>query len=119
MEKDKRILIVDKDTDFLGELANFLLADGYRNVKLASSYSEVLSLIEQIRFDVVLMDIFAPALKGMNYAQEIKRVMPETRVFLMIEPEHQKMIKGEVLNKVKCLLKPFMKQYLLTSISES
>ena len=118
MDKDKRILIVARDTDFLNELANFLLADGYRNVKLASSYSDVLSMIKRIRFDVILMDIFAPALKGMNYAQEIKRMIPETRVFLMIEPEHQKQIKGEVLNKVKCLLKPFVKQYLLTSISE-
>ncbi len=118
MKKDKRILIVDRDTDSRSELANFLLAAGYRNIKLASSYPDVLSTIKRVRFDVVLMDIFAPDLKGLNYAQEIKGLMPETSVFLMIEPEHQKAIDKEISNEIKCVLKPSMKQYLLASICE-
>lgn len=118
MKKDKRILIVDRDTDFVNELTNYLLTAGYRNIESLDSYASALRRIKQNHFDIVLMDIFTSNMEGLDYAQKIKHLKPETKIFLMIEPEHQKLVDKELLRKAKfkCVLKPFIKQNLLESI---
>ena len=120
MEKDERILIVDGDADFVNELTNCLLAAGYRNIESAENHEDVLTTVKRDHFDVLMMDILAPAMKGLSYAREVKRLNPDTKIFLMIELEHQKMVSEKALSEanLKCVLKPFMKQHLLTSISE-
>ncbi|MBA7633211.1 hypothetical protein ES703_40773 [subsurface metagenome] len=115
MGKSKRILIVDRDTDFACQLTNFLLAGGYSNIESVNSYRDALISIRQNHFDIVLMDIFGPDMKGLDYAWEIKCLKPETKTFLMIEPEHQELINGRIKEKVKfdCLTKSTITKNLL------
>lgn len=118
MRKDKRILIVDRDTDFVDELTNYLLAGGCRNIESANSYKDGLRRMKKNHFDIVLMDIFAPDMEGFKYAREIRRFKPETEILLIIEPDHQELVNKELLweARFKCVLKPFIKQNLLESI---
>lgn len=110
-----RILIVDRDIDFVNELTNYLLAAGYRNILSVTKYNDALTVLKQDHFDIVLMEIFAPDLEGLNYAYEIKSLKPETKTFLMIEPEHQELINGKIKEKDKfdCLMKSTITQNLL------
>ena len=118
MRKDKRILIVDRDRDFVSELINYLLAGGYGNIESANSYSRALTRMRQNHFDIVLMDISAPDMEGFKYAREIRRFRPETETLLIIEPDHQELVNKKLLREArfKCVLKPFIKQNLLESI---
>jgi len=115
MKKNTRILVVDRDTDFVNELTNFLLASGYRNILSVSNYNDALTVLKQNHFGIVLMEIYAPDLKGLDYAWEIKRLKPKTKTFLMIEPEHQELINRRVEENLEfdCLMKSTITQNLL------
>lgn len=118
MEKNKRILIVDKDTDFVNELTNYLLAGGFRNIESTENIGKALARLKENYFDIVLMDVFSPEMKGIDYIQKIRCLKPEIKTFLMIEPEHQKLIDEKLLNKtdLKCVIKPLIKQSIFKSI---
>lgn len=120
MEKDNRILLVDRDTDFINELTNYLLAAGYKNIESIDNCASALTKLKLNHFDIVIMDIFAPDMKGLEYVRKIRKLKPEIKTFLMIKPEHKEIINKELLReaKLKCVLKPFIKQNLLNSIKE-
>lgn len=115
MGENKRILIVDRDTYFVNELINYLLAGGYRNIESVNSYRDAFAKLKQNHFDIVLMEIFAPGMKGFEYVQEIKNLSPEITMFLMIESDYQPKINGKIKKKVKfdCLVKSTITQNLL------
>ena len=115
MTKNMRILLIDRDIDFINKLTNFLLVSGYRNVLSVSNYNDALTVLKLNHYDIVLMEIFAPDKKGLDYAWEIKRLKPETKILLMIEPEHQPIINGKTKGKIKfdCLMKSTITQNLL------
>lgn len=96
MTNSTSILVVDRDLDFVNELTNFLLASGYRNILSVSNYDDALNMFKENHTDIVLMEVYAPDLKGLDYAREIKRLKPETKTFLMIKPEHKELINGNV-----------------------
>ena len=120
MGKSKRILIVDRDTDFACQLTNFLLAGGYSNIESVNSYRDALISIRQNHFDIVLMDIFDPDMKGFDYAWEIKRLKPKTKTFLMIEEEHQELINGKIKENLgfDCLMKSTIIQDFLDHLKD-
>ncbi|MCK4576589.1 hypothetical protein KAU34_09300 [candidate division WOR-3 bacterium] len=72
-------------------------------------------MLKQNNFDIVLMEIYAPDLEGLNSAWEIKRLKPEIETLLMIEPEQQQVINGrnKVKDKFDCLMKSTITQDLL------
>jgi len=115
VERDERILIVDRDRDFANELTNYLLAAGYRNIESMDDYPKALIRMRQNQFDIVLMDVFAPEMKGLEYLQEIRRLKPEIKTFLMIEPGHQPVVNGKIKEEVKfdCVVKSTITQNLL------
>jgi len=120
MEKDERILIVDRDRDFVNELTNYLLAAGYGNIESLDNCPDALIRMRQNHFDIVLMDVFAPEMKGLEYVEEIKRIKPDIKTFLMIQPAHQPVfnvkIKGEV--KLDCLMKSTITQNLVEHLRD-
>lgn len=118
MEKNKGILIIDKDTDFVNELTNYLLAGGFKNIESTESIGKALTRLKESCFDIVLIDVFSPGMKGINYIQEIKCLNPEIKAFLMIEPEHQERIDEKLLKKAKfkCVIKSLIKQSIFKSI---
>jgi two-component SAPR family response regulator len=115
MTENTRILVVDRDADFVNELTNFLLASGYRNILSVSNYNDALTVLKQNYFDIILMEIYAPDLKGLDYAREIKRLKPKTKTFLMIGLEYQELINRNVEGDLEfdCLMKSNITQDLL------
>ncbi len=115
MTENTCILVVDRDVDFVNELINFLLASGYRNISSASNYDDAFTVLKQNYFDIILMEIYSPDLKGFDYALGFKFLKPETKIFLMIEPEYQPVVseRNKLEGQFECLMKPTIAKDLL------
>jgi two-component system response regulator (stage 0 sporulation protein A) len=81
-----RIVIVDDNTDFRNILEIFLSsAADIRVVGTASDGIEAVSLIHDLRPDIVLLDMVLPRLDGLGVLKEIRQSLPENRpLFIMM-----------------------------------
>lgn len=81
MVKDK-ILVADDEQSMREFLEIMLKKEGYK-VTLASNGEEVIHLIENDLFDLVLLDIRMPKLDGITALKRIKAITPETIVIMI------------------------------------
>jgi DNA-binding NtrC family response regulator len=82
MTEPTKILLVDDDRNFRVTLADILRDQGYR-VHTAVTGTEALALSSQEEFDVVLMDVRLPDLKGIEVFRKIRKNREGLRVILM------------------------------------
>lgn len=71
MKSKGKILIVDDNSTHLFLLQNILLDEGYET-EITEDSSNVLNLIEEKDFQIVLLDIMMPELDGFQVLSEIK-----------------------------------------------
>lgn len=81
MLKDK-ILVADDEQSMREFLEIMLKKEGYK-VSLAANGEEVVKLIENDLFDLVLLDIRMPKLDGIATLKKIKAITPETIVIMI------------------------------------
>ena len=81
MIKDK-ILVADDEQSMREFLDIMLKKEGYK-VSLASNGEEVVKLIDNDLFDLVLLDIRMPKLDGISALKKIKSIAPETVVIMI------------------------------------
>ena len=81
MIKDK-ILVADDEQSMREFLDIMLKKEGYK-VSLASNGEEVVKLIDNDLFDLVLLDIRMPKLDGISALKKIKAIAPETIVIMI------------------------------------
>ncbi|MDZ7303013.1 MAG: sigma-54 dependent transcriptional regulator [candidate division KSB1 bacterium] len=82
MKNDKKILIVDDEDSFRNHLMRLFMRRGYA-VTDAATGNEALTLAEQKRFDIVLLDIVLPDLDGVEVLRTLKERTPDTQVIMM------------------------------------
>lgn len=87
MSKAMTILVVDPDQAFRESLANLLLVCGVERVEMASGAAEALEKIAGADFDVILMDIFIPEIKGLHFLKKLRKRIPKTKIIFMIEDQ--------------------------------
>ena len=80
---NKKILIVDDESDMLQLLKRSLEPDLNCRIDTASSAKEALKMISQQAFDLVLADIKMPEMDGLELLELIKRDNPELTVVMM------------------------------------
>ena len=80
--KDTAILVVEEDESVSAPLQAKLKQQGYR-VTVTKSPHDALELVEQIRFDLIFVDVNLPAMNGLELYLAIKRITPES-VAIMI-----------------------------------
>jgi two-component system response regulator PilR (NtrC family) len=81
MIKDK-ILVADDEQSMREFLDIMLKKEGYK-VSLASNGEEVVKLMDNDLFDLVLLDIRMPKLDGISTLKKIKAIAPETIVIMI------------------------------------
>ncbi|MBC8869069.1 MAG: response regulator [Planctomycetes bacterium] len=80
--KDTAILVVENDEGTADALSSGLKKQGYR-VTVTESPHDALELVEQIRFDLVFVDVNLPAMNGLELYLAIKKITPSA-VAIMI-----------------------------------
>ena len=92
---DKHVLIVDDARDILFLLTTTVkqLGPDYK-VSAANDGYEALEQIRQKKFDLVITDYMMPGMTGLELAQEVRQLSPETQVLLM--SAYDKGLQGQV-----------------------
>lgn len=132
MEKSqKKILILDDDSEMCSEISDTLRNEGY-NVSISKNGLEGFALIADNDFDVVLLDLKLPGLSGYDILDELKERKEELDVIVISgqhiaaqyvngehSPDKNDAQKYETLKKADGVLsKPFDMDILLTMLKE-
>ena len=68
---DARILIVDDQWANIDVLENFLLIKGYSNIRTTVYSREVISIVQEFKPDLILLDLMMPHISGFEVIQQI------------------------------------------------
>ncbi len=113
------ILIVDDVSINLQVLGNILKKSGYK-ISAALSGKQALTIIENTKPDLILLDIMMPEMDGFEVCKILKS-KPETKdipiIFLTAKTEKQDVIDGINLGAVDYVTKPFNSTELLARVN--
>jgi two-component system, NtrC family, response regulator HydG len=82
MEKVLRTLIVDDHVGMRTTLQDILEDEGYHVIS-ASSGDEAVEICQDIKFDIIIMDVKMPGINGVEAFRRIKAISKDTRVIMM------------------------------------
>jgi len=77
--KNRKIVIIDEDKKFLGELEEVLTASGYSPVVVNDAFSAV-DIVVQRKPDVILLELKMSSKNGFELANEMTRVFETQRI---------------------------------------
>ena len=77
-----RILIADDHT-LVAEAFKTLLEPDYQVVKLVADGRSLLAASKELKPDVVLLDLSMPVLNGLDAGQELKKLLPRTKLIVL------------------------------------
>ena len=101
-----RILLAEDDDSMRHYLSRALERTGYEVVSVDRG-TAALPLIEAERFDLLLTDIVMPEMDGIELAQIVAQVSPETRVMFITGFAAVTLRAERVAPEAKVLSKPF------------
>jgi two-component system, OmpR family, response regulator CpxR len=113
-----KVLIIDDEVEFSTTLAERLVLRDYEALA-ATSLKHVLSLIEEERPNVVLLDLKMPGIDGLELLRDIKKIDPGIQV-IVITGRTDPGILNDVLGAgaYDCLTKPADISQLMEKIEE-
>ncbi len=85
MNHHKHIILADDHCRFRGEIRKLLdEIPGLEVVAEVGDGNELFNLLESVRPDLILLDIYMPHLRAMEATQRIKSRYPEVKVIIMV-----------------------------------
>ena len=109
-------LIVDDDAEVRRMLTSILENDGY-SVEAVDNGRQALKTCEQLPFDVALVDINLPDVKGTELLHELKRMQPRmVKIIVTGEPSIENAVKALYEKADGFITKPFDPQELLDTV---
>lgn len=110
------VLIVDDEQDFATTLAERLRLRSY-NARVVTAPGETLALVDELRPDVVLLDLNLPGISGIEILMTLRNVSPEVEVILLTgHMDIARSIEGLRLDSFHYIFKPFDIQELTGKI---
>lgn len=103
---DTAILVVEDDVETASSVRDNLTSRGYR-VTVTPSPHDALELIEQIRFDLIFVDVNLPAMNGLELYLAIKKITPSAVAVMItgMEAEFENLAREAVRRNAYTLLK--------------
>lgn len=122
-QKAKYVLLVDDDELVLKTLAKFIKIYGY-NVVLAKNGEEALRKVEELNFDLVIVDVRMPGIDGIETIKRIREIhqrknkpaVPEIIITGYMDTQAQQ--EAERLGIADYIYKPFIISELLKAVKE-
>jgi len=116
--RNRRILIVDDDTEMRALLTDVLQNEGYEVAEARDGAEAVLALRAK-HFDVILMDKNMPGPSGLDLLPGFRRVCPQSPIIMMTAfgdvPSYMEAIEK---GAVEFLFKPFRMEELKAAIAK-
>jgi DNA-binding NtrC family response regulator len=110
------VLIVDDDADVRRMLSSILEDEGY-SVEAVDNGREAIRTCEKLPFDVALVDINLPDVKGTELLHQLKRMQPRmVNIIITGEPSVENAVKALYEKADGFITKPFDPQELLDTV---
>lgn len=105
MSKTK-VMIVDDEADFASTLAERLRLRGYE-VHVITSPLDTMQMLEEIRPDILLLDLRMPGISGTEILISARQVFPDIKVIMMTgHLDLEQKINGLSLDSIPHIVKP-------------
>lgn len=115
----KTVLIVDDSLFMAAEMKAMLEETEFTVIGHARSGEDALAQLEELRPDLVTMDIVLPGMDGMEATAGILRLRPETKVLVISSLAYDDTVEGaQRVGASDCLFKPFQKEQLLEALEK-
>ncbi|MEE0060248.1 MAG: response regulator transcription factor [Acutalibacteraceae bacterium] len=115
MNKKKKVLIVDDDTNICELLRLYIDKDGFETA-IANNGNQALRLFEQEKPDLVLLDIMLPELDGWQVCREIRKTSQVPIIMLTAKGEVFDKVLGLELGADDYVVKPFEAKEIVARI---
>lgn len=119
MSSEKRILVVEDDPE-LGDLLEFSLKEKGYEVHRAVTGRQALTKAEELRFDLILLDVMLPEIDGYHVAQAVsQKAVGDVPKILIMTSRDLAREKGIALmsGATAAIQKPFSVQKLAEEIA--
>ena len=116
MEKNKSHILVVDDDNRIRELIKEYLNDNNFIVSTAINAENAKIKLEQLKFDLVVLDVMMPGQSGFDLTKEIKKKINLPIILLTAKGEAENRVKGLELGADDYLGKPFEPKELLLRI---
>jgi CheY-like chemotaxis protein len=89
----KTVLVVDDSPAIRKRLAAGFLSDGFKTCAEAKDGREAIELAQQIKPDIITLDLSMPRMNGLEAASDLRKIFPHTPIILFT-------LYGETLSKM-------------------
>ena len=112
------ILIIDDEVDIRDSLLSILGDEGY-SVEAVENGKQAIKTCEKMHFDVALIDINLPDIKGTELLAKLKQISPKmVRIIITGHPSIENAVKAVNEKSDGYILKPFNIPELLETIKK-
>lgn len=116
----KRILITDDALFMRVTLKNILTQNGFEVVGEASNGREAVQLYEQLKPDVVFMDVTMPEMDGLAALKAIRAADPDARVVMCTAMGQKQVVLEAIQHGAKdFIVKPFQPERILEAVQKA
>ena len=105
--KDKKILLVDDETDILKLLETVLLKENFTNIYKATSGQEAIEMTKTINPDLIVLDIMLPDMDGFQVCRQLREITLVPIIFLSARDEDVDKLLGLGIGGDDYITKPF------------
>lgn len=114
-----RVLIVDDACFMRSTISMMLKRNGFEIVGEAENGIEGVKKYNELRPDIVTMDITMPELSGLDALKLIKKIDPKANVIMVSAMGQELLVREAVLNGAKSfVVKPFKEEQVVKAIKK-
>ena len=113
MENNKKHILVVDDDDRIRDLLKDYLTENNYIVSTAENAEEAKNKLDNLKFDIIILDVMMPGQNGYDLTIEIKKEMKVPIILLTAKGEVENRIKGLELGADDYIGKPFEPKELL------
>lgn len=114
--QNKKLLLVDDEPELLQMVTSILSDDGFGNIVTAVSAKDAVSLFQNEKPDLAILDVMLPDGDGFWLMQQIRAFSDVPVIFLTAKDEAADRLSGLGLGADDYIAKPFLPQELLFRI---